>query len=248
MDYLQKIILDIEIQSLSGIKECFDNGLDPNTILNGRPLIYELVNEYPRGPLFKEIVKLFIAYGLDFEDKALLAVLADDPIVLKKVLTDQPGWIQNTYTLTCTFTPLYKASLLHICAEYNHVEAAKILLQHGADVNVKAGLDEHGFGGQTPIFHTVNQHANCCKEMMHWLISQGADLQITVKGLIWGKSYEWETFIPAVNPISYSMMGLLRQFQRKEEWIYENTKALLQAAYGIDYTPTNLPNAYLVRG
>jgi hypothetical protein len=82
-------------------------------------------------------------------------------------------------------------------------------------------------------------------DVLIFLISKQADLAITVKGLIWGKGYEWETFIPSVNPISYSMMGLLRQFQRNEKQIYENVSLLLKANYGIDYFPTNIPNKYL---
>jgi hypothetical protein len=35
-----------------------------------------------------------------------------------------------------------------------------VLLENGADVNARAGLDEHEFGGLTPIFHTVNQNNN----------------------------------------------------------------------------------------
>lgn len=31
----------------------------------------------------------------------------------------------------------------------------------------------------------------------------------SVEGIIWGEGYDWETFIPSVNPISYAMMGLL---------------------------------------
>ncbi|RZL46665.1 MAG: ankyrin repeat domain-containing protein, partial [Pedobacter sp.] len=82
-------------------------------------------------------------------------------------------------------------------------------------------------------------------DVLKFLISKKADLTITVKGLIWGKGYEWVTFIPAVNPISYSMMGLLRQFQRTERNIYEVVSLLLKASYGIDYFPTNIPNRYL---
>jgi hypothetical protein len=70
-------------------------------------------------------------------------------------------------------------------------------------------------------------------------------LDITIKGLIWGKGYEWETFIPSVNPISYAMMGLLRQFQRIEKQIYEVVSLLLKSKYGIDYFPPNIPNKYL---
>ena len=70
-------------------------------------------------------------------------------------------------------------------------------------------------------------------------------IKVTVKGLTWGKGYDWETFIPAVNPISYSMMGLLRQFQRKEAQIYEVVSLLMKAQYGTNYSPSNVPNKYL---
>jgi len=245
MDYLQKLIVDIEIQSVEGIRECFENGISPNDLHNNKPLIYDLINEYPRGPKFSESVRTFIEYGLSFEDKILLAVFANDPTELQKLLLQNSTAINNTYSFNCTFTPLYKASLLHICAEYNHVDCAEVLVKYGADVNVKAGVDENGFGGQTAIFHTVNQHANKCIDMMRFLIAHNADLHYTVKGLVWGKGYEWETFIPSVNPLSYAMMGLLRQFQRTEEWIYEVVSILMKAAYGIDYTIPNIPNKYL---
>lgn len=80
---------------------------------------------------------------------------------------------------------------------------------------------------------------------MKLLVTQNADLAITVKGLIWGKGYEWETFIPSVNPISYAMMGLLRQFQRTERQIYEVVSILLKTEYGIEFFPANVPNKYL---
>jgi ankyrin repeat protein len=245
MDYLQKIIIDFEIQSLEGIKGCFENGISPNAIYNNKPLIYELINEYPRGPKFKECIRLFIDHGLEFEDKFLLTVLSDDAVALDTELSKNPAAVKNKYSIDCTFTPLYQASLLHICAEYNHVACAKVLVKYGADINAKAGLDEYGFGGHTPIFHTVNQHNNQSVDMLNYLLEQGADLSLTVKGLIWGKGYEWETFVPAVNVISYAMMGLLRQFQRTEEQIYEVVSILMKAAYGIEYMPLNIPNRYL---
>lgn len=245
MNYLQKIIIAFELHSLEEIKECFENGIHPNQIHNGKPLIYELINMYARGPLFKECVRAFVDYGLNFEDKVLLSVLLDDAALLDNLLTTNKEALNKKYSFNCTFTPLYEASLLHICAEYNHLSCAKILVKHGADINAKAGLDTNGFGGHTPIFHTVNQHANKCIDVMNYLIEQKADLSITVQGLTWGKGYEWETFIPAVNPISYAMMGLLRQFQRTEPQIYEVVSLLMKTRYGIEYFPSNIPNKYL---
>ncbi len=118
-------------------------------------------------------------------------------------------------------------------------------MEKGADINAKAGVDENGFGGQTPIFHTVNQNMNQSIEMLDFLLSKSADLSISIKGLIWGKDYEWETFIPAVNPISYAMMGLLPQMHRNERTIAEIVSKLLKHEFGIEYKPKNIPNKYL---
>jgi hypothetical protein len=144
-----------------------------------------------------------------------------------------------------TYTPLTGCTLLHFCAEYNSVACGELLIAKGADVNARGGTDKYGFGGHTPVFHTVNQNSNNSKEMLHLLLHHGADLSITVKGLVWGKGYEWETFIPAVNPVSYAMMGMLPQMHRKETTVAETVELLLRHAYDIEYTVPNIPNAYL---
>jgi len=243
---LKELLIAFELHSPSEIQEAFNNGISPNEILNGQPLINSLIDMYARGPRFKECIKVFVDNGLVFEDKTLLAVLLDDAEMLNKILINDKAALNNTYSFNGTFTPLLEVSLLHICAEYNHTNCASILVNHGADINAKAGIDENGFGEQTPIFHTVNQDANKSLDMLKFLLSHNANLDITVKGLIWGKGYDWETFIPSVNPISYAMMGLLRQFQRTEKDIYEVVQLLMKAQYGIDYSPRNIPNKYLI--
>ncbi len=245
MDALQKIIIAFELHDAAGIREGFRRGVDPNMVHRGKPLIYELINMYTRGPEFKSCVKAFVDFGLVFEDQELLAVLTDNAGYLDELLDKDKNALTRKYTFDCAFTPLVEASLLHICAEYNHLACAQILVKHGADVNAKAACDQNGFGGHTPVFHTVNQDANKSLAVLKFLLAHNADLLLTVKGLIWGQGYEWETFVPAVNPISYAMMGLLRQFQRSENDIYEVVALLLRAAYGIEYVPQNVPNRYL---
>jgi hypothetical protein len=245
MDYLQKIVEYIELHSAEGIRECFSHGVSPNDYFKNEPLIYELTSEYTRTPRFKDCVRAFVDYGLIFDDQALLAVLLDNAALLKKELENNSGIIEKTYTLRCAYTPMHQATLLHICAEFNHLSCAEVLVSNGADVNAKAGTDESGFGGQTAIFHTVNQNSNNSIDLLQYLLSQSADLECTVKGLIWGKGYEWETLIPAVNPISYTMMGLLPQMHRNEITISKVVSLLIKAAYQINYTPPNVPCAYL---
>lgn len=245
MDYLQKLIGDIECHSVEGIRTCFLNGVSPNDHFNNIPLIYELTSEYTRTPRFKDCVREFMNAGLNFEEKELLAVLADDAVTLETLLSAHPGAVNKTYTLRCAYTPLQEATLLHICAEFNHVSCAEILVSYGAAIDARAGIDEHGFGGQTPLFHTVNQNSDNSAAMMTYLLAANADVTLTVPGLIWGRGYPWETFFPAVNPISYAMMGLLPQMHREEQRIAEIVSQLLKAGYGIEYSPVNVPNAYL---
>jgi hypothetical protein len=245
MDYLHKLIIQIELHDVEGIKECFSHSVSPNDYFRGEPLIYELTSEYLRTPRFKDCVQAFVDYGLGFEDKILLSVLLNDAESLDYHISNKPKIVSKTYTLRCAYTPLFEATLLHICAEFNHLSCAEVLVKHGADVNAKAGIDQDGFGGQTPIFHTVNQNLNNSIDMLNYLLSRSADLKITVPGIIWGKGYEWETLIPSVNPISYAMMGLIPQMHRNELTISKVVITLLRHAYGIDYSPKNVPCAYL---
>ena len=241
-----KMLGEIECHSIQGISEYFEQGGDPNEIHQGVPLFKTMVEMYTRTPRFKECIRLFVHAGLQFGEQALLAVLLDDETKLKEIILHKPDTVGTVYSLfNNAYTPLSGGSLLHFCAEFNAVNCARLLLQSGADVNARAGLDEYGFGGHTPVFHTVNQNSNNSAEMLHLLIESGTDLTVTVKGIIWGKGYEWETWIPSVNAISYAMMGLLPQMHRKEKTIASVVSLLVKKAYGIDYTPQNVPCAYL---
>lgn len=245
MDYFAKLVEDIELHHVEGIRECFEKGVSPNDLFRNAPLIHELISEYTRSSRFSSCVKVFVDHGLLFDDKALLAVLLDDSELLHEIIQQDKSIVQKRYTLRCAYTPLFEVTLLHICAEFNHLSSAKVLVANGSDVNARAGKDAYGFGGQTPVFHTVNQNSNDSIDMLHYLLSLSADLKLTVAGMIWGKGYEWETLIPAVNPISYAMMGLIPQMHRNEKTISDIVTLLLESAYGIRYQPANVPCAYL---
>ena len=127
MDILEELIGQIEIHSVEGIRECFSQGIDPNSHFKGEPLINELTSEYARTPRFRECVRVFVDYGLHLEDEVLLSVLLDDAKSLEAHLKKQPEAVSKEYSLRCAYTPLYQATLLHICAEFNHLSCADIL-------------------------------------------------------------------------------------------------------------------------
>jgi hypothetical protein len=245
MNWLEKLIYAIEVHSPEEIRECFAHGVNPNDHFRDEPLIHELISEYTRSPRFKDCVKAFLDSGWVSTDPVLTFVLLDDATGLDQFLQKDSSVVYKKYSFRCAYTPLHQVTLLHICAEFNLTACAEVLVKHGLDINAAAGIDENGFGGQTALFHTVNQNSNQSADMLHFLLAQKADTRITVPGIIWGKGYEWETFIPAVNPISYAMMGLLPQMHRNEAIISKTVSLLLQQGYGIDYTPQNIPNAYL---
>jgi ankyrin repeat protein len=73
------------------------------------------------------------------------------------------------------------ATLLHVEAEYQNLEAAMLLLSRGTDVNAPSDLDESGFGGQTPVFHAVTQRRDAGILMATLLIEHGADLSVRAR-------------------------------------------------------------------
>ncbi|PTQ94116.1 ankyrin repeat protein [Mucilaginibacter yixingensis] len=240
------IITAFERHDTVAIENYFKIQGNPNEMRKGEPLFNRLVDMYSRSPKFKECVRIFINYGLQFDDAPLLAVLANDADKLEALIKADPEIVHRTYNrFKCTFTPLNGGTLLHFSAEYRHLDCATVLLNGGADINARASLNENGFGGHTPIFHLVNSLGGHELELLHLFLKHVPDLSITVKGLIWGKGYEWETFIPAVNPLSYTMMGLLPQMHRDPITTAKVVSALIKQAYGIDYQPPNVPNAYL---
>ena len=246
MKAIEKLLYSIEVHDPKAIDAIFQGGVDPNSEHEGKKLIDLMISMYTRSPRFKQCVQSFVNHGLIFTDDVLLVILLDDAEKLESLIFEDDSIISRRWKIENAYTQMVGAGLLHICAEFNHVSCAKILLDNGMEVNDTAGTDENGFGGQTPIFHTVNQNENQSADMMELLLAHGADVTSTIKGILWGKGFPWETLIPGVNAISYAMLGLLPQMHRKEQTIANTVKRLLQHAYGDNLEIPNIPNKYLL--
>ncbi len=95
---------------------------------------------------------------------------------------------------------LQGATLLHVAAEFGVVEAARLLLDRGADVNARATVDDAGVGGQTAIFHAVTQFEDRGLPMAQLLVKHGADLSVRVNfrattsgQMKWSNARLWDT-------------------------------------------------------
>jgi hypothetical protein len=237
-----------EEHSPDGIRELLAAGASATEPIKGTRPIDSLIGMYLRSPRFAECLQIMLDAGASIGDPLLRAILLDDDAGLRSLLARSSESLTKKLNLLCAFTSCRGVSALHICAEFNSVRCARVLLENGADANARADQDSDGLGGQTPIFHAVNSIFNYCRPTMEILADGGGNLDIRVKALLWGESMTWETIVYDVTPIAYAQCGLYRQFHRREENVYSNIEYLYRKRYGTDPSLRNVPNKYLVAG
>lgn len=236
-----------ELHDPEGISAALTAGLDPNERFDGKTPVTWLLEMYTRSDAFPACLRVLLEGGADLDEPWIAPVLLNDALAIQAAVQSNATWLQRRVSLPSAFTPLDEVSPLHVAAEFGHEAAARTLIALGADVNAHAGVDADGRGGQTPIFHTVNSHANRSAPVMQVLLDAGADVTARVDGLTWGRGFEWETTFFDLTPLSYAQLGPLPQMHRDELDIAANVRALLAAA-GRPLPPlSNVPNRYVVR-
>ena len=240
-DYLEAF----EVHSPDGIRDALGAGASPTELIKGKTPIHSLIEGYLRSSRFTSCLQVLIGAGATVGDPLLEALLLDDDAGLRRILKSSGENLNRRLGLPCAFTCCESVTPLHICAEFNSVRCLQVLLEDGANVDAPAGIDADGFGGQTPIFHAVNSIHNYCRPAMELLVEAGANLDVSLKGLVWGPGQQWETLIMDVTPISYSQCGLYTQFHRAEQDVYSNLRYLYRNRYGAELRVPNVPNKYL---
>jgi len=235
----------IEVHAVDKLRSALDLGIDAQAPVQGKSLVTWLLEMYSRGDQFAPCLRLLLDRGGTLDDPVIAPVLLNDAEMLRQQILVDPSVLTHRTSLRCAFTPLVGASLLHVAAEYGHVDVATVLIESGADVDARAAVDEFGLNGHTPLFHTVNSAFNRAAPVMELLLQAGARTDAHLAGITWGKGFEWETTLFDITPISYAQCGLLPQVHRSERDIYDNIGRLLEAS-GRRVPPLpNVPNAYL---
>jgi hypothetical protein len=234
-----------ETQDPAAIRNALSAGWSPTALIDGKSPLILLTEMYTRTSRFADCLRVLLDAGASFNDSLLESLLLDYAAQLRGILKSSPSELTRRFHLNCAYTPLANASPLHICAEYNSIHCARVLLDAGHPVEATAEIDANGFGGHTPLFHTVNSNRNYCRPMMELLVDAGASLDVRLKGIVWGSGFEWETTILDVTPLSYAQCGHYFQFHRREDYIYSNLAYLYQKKYGQPLAFRNVPNKYL---
>jgi ankyrin repeat protein len=129
-----------------------------------------------RNPAAKHaILEMYAQHGVVFPDTPTMALHRGRIDLLAEHLRRDPKLLSRTFShreiypaeMGCrdpidavVGTPLGGTTLLHMCADYDEMEIALWLLDHGMDVNVRSAVDASGFGGYTALFATVVSQPN----------------------------------------------------------------------------------------
>ena len=156
-----------------------------------------LLQTYCRNPRGKHAcLEIAVTQGASLPDTPTMAMHRGRIDLLEDHLRRGPDLVRRTFSheeiyppeLGCHAdhsyalhgTPLDGTTLLHICVDFDEIEIARWLVEHGADVNARAAVDPDGFGGHTPLFGCVVSQAYMCRrqqdaEFARLLLDHGAD-------------------------------------------------------------------------
>ncbi len=175
-----------------------------------------LLETYARHPAGKHAcLEILAQQGCALPDTPLMAFHRGDVDRLRDHLQRDPGLLTRRFTyreiyppeLGCADdgrsglhgTPLAGTTLLHLAIDFDEQDIFDLLLAAGADVNARATLDADGFGGHTPLFHTVVSDAFLCGRqgdatMTRALLARGASPTLRAslrKFLDWREQPGW---------------------------------------------------------
>ena len=157
-------------------------------------LLLTTYSRYPEGK--HRCLEMVNQRSIKLPDTPVMAVHRGRIALLERHLERDPNLPARTFSLAEIYppelgcgtdlsyglhgTPLDGTTLLHICVEFDEIEIARWLIEHGADVNARAKVDPDGFGGHTPLFGCVVNDSYLCGRQRdaafpRLLLDHGAD-------------------------------------------------------------------------
>lgn len=183
------IFAPCETLQLRSLALLIERGADMHVVdAEGGTCVRMLIGTYWRNPQGKHAcLEVFAAAGYRFPDTAPLAVHRGRIDLLAALVDRGPALLERRFRDTEMFppelggvglhvAPLDGGTLLHMAVEYQETAIAEWLIARGADVNARAAVDNDGFGGHTPLFHTtVTLAIQADDTLARLLLRNGAD-------------------------------------------------------------------------
>jgi hypothetical protein len=173
------------------LKWLLDHGADPHVAaLDYSSPLEMLICTYARNAKGKNAcLEVFADAGFELPDTPAMAFHRGRIDLLDGHLERDPSLLEHRFQESEIFpaalgikpgdglhvTPIAGSTLLHLAIEYDDIDMARWLIERGADVNAKAVRDADGFGGHTPLFHTVVTLAGKDHSKARLLLERGAD-------------------------------------------------------------------------
>ena len=174
----------------ASLKWLLDHGANPNAAdREGMSALDYVIGSYVRSRDLATCIDLLAAAGgvTKYARPGVLELLCGRLDRLAALISADPALTSTRFdeldfgTTGGRMLTLKGATLLHVAAEYRHLDAIHLLLSRGADVNGRASIDAAGIGGQTAIFHAVTQADDGGVAATRLLVDRGADLAVRAK-------------------------------------------------------------------
>jgi hypothetical protein len=163
------IMSTLELYEPQPLKWLLDHGADLHAAASYCCPVGMLTCIYMRRPKDKAAcLEIVDAAGFPLPDTPVMALHRSRLDLLQKHLDRDPSLLERRFNYGDVFvnhdgtpgdaypaTPVSGSTLLHLAVEFDDIDVARWLIERGADVNARAAIDAEGFGGQTPLFHTV---------------------------------------------------------------------------------------------
>ena len=170
-----------------------------------------VLGTYARNPAGKHaILESLARRGYALPDTPMMAFHRGSIDRLREHLHRDPTLLARRFTLReiypvelgCSpdersgmhWTPIMGTTLLHLAIDFEEVAIFEWLIARGADVNARAAIDAEGFGGHTPLFHSVVCHPGGDTTFVRALLERGAAANVRAnmrKFLDWCESPRW---------------------------------------------------------
>ena len=184
-----------ETLQAEALKWLLQHGADPHVVsADYGSCVQMLVGTYSRNPEGKHACLEVFAdvTGFEFPDTAPMAIHRGRLDLLESCIDRDRSLLTRHFAESEVYpielgmgpgsglhcAPLEGATLLHMAVEFLERPIASWLIDRGADVNARTAVDNDGFGGHTPLFHTTVTLGPKTDQMADFLLRRGADPRI----------------------------------------------------------------------